>query len=190
MKNLLVAGNSTMPTSVGIFNLPALKTCTPSKWCRKHCYALQGRFIWRSIKKVHQQRYLISRTKDFTNIMIEEIKRRKSLKYIRIHITGDFYNEEYVRKWVRIARIFPDMIFRTNTKRQDLIPLMKEEFPSNFVVRESTDPTRSSLGIFPEASIKGTPGTAKFYICQDDCEKCKFYCWHHSKVNVVSGQIR
>ena len=44
VRNLLVAGNSTMPRSVGIWNLPALKTCTPSAWCKKHCYALQGRF--------------------------------------------------------------------------------------------------------------------------------------------------
>jgi len=192
MRNLLVAGNSTMPSSVGIFNIPALKTCTPSEWCREHCFALQGKFIWKPVKEAHEWRYKMSLREDFRYRMIKEVRRRKSLKWIRIHITGDFYSKDYVEKWDVIARALPNIIFRTNTKRQDLLPYMFTTFPPNIVVRESTDESRKPLlpSLVPQASIKGTPGTEYFVICNDDCEKCNFYCWTHPNVDVVSSQIR
>jgi len=190
MKNLLVAGNSTMPKYVGIFNLPALITCTPSDWCRKHCYALHGRFIWGTIKAAHEWRYKQSLQNDFVSRMINEIKRRKNLKFIRVHITGDFYSSKYILKWAAIARAFPCIPFRTNTKRQDLLGFMIEELPPNFIIRESTDNTRKSLGLVPEAAISGTKGAENYFVCRDHCERCNFYCWRHADVNVVTSQVR
>lgn len=185
MKNFLTAGNSTMPSSVGIFNLPALKTCTPSKWCRKYCYALKNRFIWKPIKEAYEWRYKQSKLKGFVKKMILEISRRKSLKYIRVHITGDFYSYDYMLKWVEIAKALPNHIFRTNTKSVFLLKFMKDNFPSNFIVRESIDNTRKSSGIFPVAAIWGTASSQEFFICCNNCEKCKFYCWKNPNVNVT-----
>ncbi len=179
-----------MPRYVGIFNLPALMTCTPSDWCKENCYALQGRFLWKTIKEAHYRNYVKSLDPDFIWRMIQELRRRKSLLYIRVHISGDFYNADYVIQWAAIASAFPNIIFRTNTRRQDLIPLMKEAFPKNFVVRESIDITRKSMGIFPVAAIKGTPGSNKFFVCQDNCEKCNFSCWHNPNIHVVTSKIR
>lgn len=192
MKKMLIAGNSTMPSSVGIFNIPALKTCTPSDWCKEHCYALQGRFVWKPIKKAHEWRYKESLKDSFPYKMIKEIKRRRSLKWIRIHITGDFYSKEYVDKWNIVARSFPEIIFRTNTKRQDLIPYMFATFPPNVVLRESIDTTRKPLlpNLIPVAAIKGTPGSENYFVCKDDCEKCRFSCWSNKHIHVVSGVIR
>lgn len=185
MKNLLVVGNSTMPNSVGIFNLPPLITCRPSLWCKLHCYALKNRFVWKSIKKVHAQRLRESKKKGFVSRMLNELASRKSIKYVRIHITGDFYNKEYVDKWAEIVKSRPDILFRTNTKRFELLLYMKKVFPKNVVVRESTDPSRKCRGIFPQAAIEGTRGSDKFFKCINDCEKCKFYCWKHPKVNIL-----
>ena len=193
MKNLLIAGNSTMPTSVGIWNLPALTTCTPSPWCEEHCYACKGRFRWRPIQEAYQERLRISKRKDFVPRMIEEIRRRKGLNFVRIHISGDFYSPEYVEKWGRIAEVvqnFSNVQFRTNTKRQDLLPLMKEVFPNNIIVRESIDTTRKPTGLYPVAAIMGTPGSEDYFVCRDDCRACAFTCWFNSKMNVVTGQIR
>ena len=190
MRKLLIAGNSTMPRSVGIFNLPALITCKPSPWCREHCYALQGRFIWKCTLAAHYWRYVQSLKHTFANRMIDEIRSRRSIQYVRIHISGDFYSKEYIDKWAETAREFPEMIFRTNTKRIDLLKYMKKVFPENVVVRESTDPTRKSRGVFPQAAIKGTEGSDGFFVCKDHCEKCKFYCWNHPDKNVVTSRIR
>lgn len=190
MKNLLIAGNSTMPSFVGIFNLPPLKTCIPSDWCREYCYGLQGRFIWHSIKKTLEWRYQQSLKDDFVDKMVDEIKRRKRIKYVRPHITGDFYSLSYLCRWFVIAKRCPDILFRITTRRQDLLYFMKKYKPKNFIVRESTDNTRKPTGLFPQASIQGVKGAEEFFVCIDDCEKCKFYCYHNPTVNVVTGRIR
>lgn len=190
MKKLLVAGNSTMPRCVGVFNLPALKTCLPSRWCEEHCYGLRGRFLWHSTKASHEWRHKESLKIGFVKRMIDEITSRRSLSFVRIHITGDFYSRLYVDKWATIARECPWITFRTNTKRIDFLEYMKEVFPRNIVVRESTDCTRKHYGYYPQAAIIGTPGSENFFTCTDDCEKCKFHCWDYPKVNVVTSQIR
>lgn len=190
MRNLLVAGNSTMPPSVGIYNLPPLKTCTPSDWCREHCYGLQGRFVWGIIKQSLRWRYRESLKKGFTAKMIAEIKRRKRIKYVRPHITGDFYSLEYLKKWLEIIIQCPDILFRVTTRRQDLLPYIKKHQPKNFIVRESTDITRKPLGLFPQAAIRDVPGSKDFFICIDDCEQCKFHCYHNPTINVVTRGIR
>lgn len=179
-----------MPSYVGIFNLPPLLTCTPSSWCKEHCYALKGRFLWRCVKEAHLWRYGESLKSTFVEKMINEIKRSSTVRYVRIHIAGDFYSKEYIDKWVKIAKAFPDIIFRTNTKRVSFLKHMKKVFPKNVVVRESTDSTRKSTKIFPQAAIKGTKGSKNFFVCSDNCEKCKFYCWHNPEESVVTSQIR
>ena len=102
MKNLLIAGNSTMPSSVGIFNLPALKTCTPSVWCASHCYATKRRYVWANVVKAYTWRYRQSLRSDFVERMINEIQQRTNIIMIRPHISGDFYSTTYVRKWAEI----------------------------------------------------------------------------------------
>ena len=190
MQNLLIAGNSTMPPSVGIFNLPPLKTCTPSTWCKEHCYALQNRFIWRPTKISMKWRHIQSGKKTFVNKMIGELTRRKSIKYVRPHITGDFYSEEYVCKWAAIAKAHPHRLFRATTRRVDFLLLMKKVFPKNFIVRESTDITRKSSGIFPQAAIYGTPNSDGFFVCIDNCERCNFRCYYEPEINVKTQLVR
>ena len=190
VRKLPVHGNLTMPPFVGIFNLPPLLTCTPSPWCREHCYALKGRFSWKPVKNAHFWRYEQSLMDSFVQRMRYEIYRSTIIKYVRIHITGDFYSRGYVKKWAEIARVFPDIIFRTNTKRTSFLKYMKKMFPKNVVVRESTDSTRKCMGIFPQASIKGTKGSESFFVCRDNCEECGFYCWHNPKENVVPSRVR
>ena len=188
MKNLLVRGNKTMPKSVGIWNLPAEITCTPSLWCLEHCYAKKGRFCWSNVVRSQYERYERTFDRHFHQDMWGEIANSK-LRYVRVHIAGDFYSREYVKDWAGIARRLPKVLFRTNTRRRDLMPLINRIVPNNFVVRESIDPTRKSTGYFPSHAIVGTKGSEDFFVCKNDCEKCKFYCWKHPEIDVVSEKI-
>lgn len=190
MKNLLIAGNTITPNSVGIFNLPPLKTCTPSKWCKKHCYALFGRHTWSNVRSGQEWRYKQSLRQDFVDKMVQEIKRRKSLKVIRIHLAGDFYSKKYIDKWIEIAIQLPDYIFRVNTKRLDFLKYLKKNSPRNLVIRESTDISRKGKGLFPQAAVEGTKGSKRFFWCIDDCEKCNYHCFYSPKINVVFKQLR
>ena len=190
MRKLLIRGNSTMPISVGIFNLPPLVTCTPSEWCSEFCYALKRRYKWKTVKDANKWRLNQSKKNNFAQKIMEELYNTPSIKYVRIHISGDFYSKDYIEKWATIANGFPKIIFKTNTKRLDFLKYMKKIFPLNIVARESIDPTRKHRGIFPSASIYGTEGSKKFFRCIDNCEKCNFICWHSSKLEIVSSIIR
>lgn len=188
MKKLLIYGNSTMPKNVGIWNLPAEVTCTPSPWCSEHCYAKKGRFCWTNVSLAHYNRYERTFHPYFTDDMIEEIY-TSNVRYVRVHISGDFFSREYVLQWKSIASELPDVIFRTNTRRRDMLQLIGKEFPDNFIVRESTDPTRKVTGHFSQHAIIGTPGSKDFFVCKNNCEKCKFYCWKNPEANIVTEKI-
>ena len=188
-QNLLTAGNSTMPRSVGIWNLPAPQTCTPSSWCEEHCYACQNRYKWQTVQEAYHWRYCKSHEVSFVHQMIEEISRRRSLHWIRVHISGDFYSRKYVESWAQIAEEFPGITFRTNTKRQDLLPHMVKVFPKNFVVRESIDVTREATGLVPVHAIVGTPRTDDYFVCCNDCTQCCFHCWVYPGIDVRTATI-
>lgn len=189
--NLLIAGNTMTPKCIGIFNIPPLETCTPSRWCKKHCYALHGRHTWPNVVTGQQWRYRQSLEVDFPWRMIGEISCRKSFRFIRIHLAGDFYSRGYVDKWAAVAIQCSNKLFRVNTKRRDLLRYMRKVFPENVIVRESTDPSRKrGSGIFPVAAVEGTPGSNKFFRCVDDCEACNYYCYTHPKVNLVFKKLR
>ena len=124
----------------------------------------------------------------FTDDMIEEIY-TSNVRYVRVHTSGDFFSREYVLQWKCISSELSDVIFRTNTRRRDMLQLMRKEFPDNFIVRESTDPTRKVTGHFPQHAIIGTPGSKDFFVCKNDCKKCKFYCWKNPEANIVTEKI-
>jgi hypothetical protein len=63
--------------------------------------------------------------------MIDEIKAKKA-QVIRIHDSGDFYNREYVTKWLKIIDSLPNVKFYAYTKSYDLFEGVK--IPSNFVL--------------------------------------------------------
>src|SRR5215831_9037681 len=109
LRNLLQQGNTKLGEGIYTFSLPAIATCPGSSpSCRKECYALKGRFIF-----LHRayRRYLAESQQDgFAARMIGEIRRRWA-GCVRIHVSGDFYSAEYVRKWVAIAQACPTTRF-------------------------------------------------------------------------------
>jgi len=128
---------------VFVFNLPAPGTCKPTRWCSANCYAQRSH-----LNKIHREaRYKISLSSSFPNLIKEEIGRKK-IKIVRVHSTGDFYSEDYVRKWIEIGQCCPNIFFRTSTRRLDLAEILSElnKLP-NFVVRESLDPSRKEASM-------------------------------------------
>lgn len=177
--SLLQKGNSKLAKEVYQFNLPPIKTCTPSAWCREHCYALKGQY--QANKKVidacYNHNLEASRQDNFVLKICLEIKSHKNLKYIRIHAAGDFYSQEYIEKWTWIAYLNPQVKFLAFTKRRDLItPLMDFNRLPNAQIRESLDNSCKAALPFPKASIEGS-NTLPGFICSGKCSGC-FACWN------------
>lgn len=100
----LKEGNLKLHKSIGIFNLPAMFTCPNCKDCLEKCYA-----------RPPQERYPSCRVSRFINLLavmyhpnevakniVKQIRRRK-IKVVRIHESGDFYSKVYASMWVSIA---------------------------------------------------------------------------------------
>jgi hypothetical protein len=63
--------------------------------------------------------------------MLEEVQKPKMAgKHIRIHDAGDFFTEDYLHLWIKIAELTPEVTFYCYTKEVTLFK--RQKFPSNF----------------------------------------------------------
>jgi len=113
---LLVKGNSKLGKSVWSWSLEAGRTCPgKSPACAKECYAAAGAYVYPSVIRGQRRRLRISRRPDFVDRMVREIHRVKPA-VVRVHASGDFYSAAYVRAWVEVARLCPDVRFYAYTR--------------------------------------------------------------------------
>lgn len=68
-----------------------------------------------SIRASHLRNYDFSRTPEFTHWMVAELCSR-CIHAVRVHVSGDFYATEYVRKWYDICLRLPRVTFLAYTR--------------------------------------------------------------------------
>ena len=130
------------------FGIPAYKTksgkvtCPFAGGCVKFCYAQKGAYIWSNVVNAYEKRYLISKQHDFAEIMTEEIIKKKA-EYVRVHDSGDFYSRDYTKKWIKIAKMNPDVKFYAYTNSVEMIKNLK--FPDNWDIIFSDSGKQSHL---------------------------------------------
>src|SRR5262245_39156942 len=111
---MLTAGNRKLGgTMIWGFALPSglPEVCvglTPT--CRKHCYAVRFQGYRQAARAKYQRNWELSQLPDFAQrmryfILIQDVK------VVRIHTGGEFYSTEYAKKWLRIARVLPQVRF-------------------------------------------------------------------------------
>lgn len=92
------------------WSLPSRKTCPfKTEMCELKCFAKKNE-TFKSVRDSRERNFEETQKDTFTNNTIELIDRYLSKKkcngklaIIRIHTSGDFYNEEYLDKWISIA---------------------------------------------------------------------------------------
>ena len=196
-----------------IWNLPAVKTCPfRTAMCEKSCYARKSERVYPSVLPSREKNFHESMQADFVENMIFTIEKELNSKkcqgkkvVFRIHESGDFYNLEYTRNWVEIARHFEhnsNIVFLAYTK--SLLYLIcagygEKNFPRNFVVRSSlwADTNERNKAYtndynFPiytalsrdDMNAKQNNGD-KFTECRcDDCASCG-YCWNKEHNDII-----
>ena len=181
---LIIDGNTKMGRDVAVFNLPPKKTCHPTKWCLfgrdglPMCYALRNNFLLPNVLQSLQKRYKLSLTERFVSDMIDEI-RKSNYRFFRIHSSGDFYSENYVAKWIEIAKNCPHVLFRSTTRRRDLTKsILKLHKLPNVIIRESLDDTtpKPIMGL-PFTALSHMPIAKGVFKCMNNCDKCGHRCW-------------
>lgn len=82
-----------------------------------NCYAMSGCYLFFSTKVSLARKTLLSRlAMDWVENAIKAQIKADRIHYVRIHAAGDFFSNEYVQMWARIAAEYPDTIFWTYTK--------------------------------------------------------------------------
>ena len=93
-------------------------TCPGANACRGVCYAKQGRYLMANVRDARLHNFNASRdVESFVSAAIADLTRyAKRYNVVRLHDSGDFYSQDYLNAWKRIAAIFPTIIFYAYTK--------------------------------------------------------------------------
>lgn len=189
-----------------IWNIPAVITCPfATELCKKFCYAKKSEIAYPDVLPARTRNFEISKSNDFVLRMIYTIcveidrpKNKHKKIVFRIHESGDFYNQEYVNKWLQIINYFKNdnrIVFVAYTKSVKYFDGV--EIPKNFKllasVWDDTKPEnieiirRNHYKIYTAfcADDMKTALQSGFTKCRcEDCATCG-KCWGRSQKNIA-----
>lgn len=148
-------GNAKLGVEVGTFSLPAGDTCPFASACkcsvvivngkRKlidgpkqefRCFAASMQAVYTSLyNNVWHNFNALKECKDSIDAMADLIS--KSLpkhEKIRVHVSGDFFNENYLRAWIKVAKENSNKLFYAYTKSIKYVLNCQNEIPDNLVL--------------------------------------------------------
>jgi hypothetical protein len=136
-----------------------LNVCPSAGACAKVCYALTGGYVYPASRAAHLDN--LRQTMDparFVTRMGAELRRLRpagaphlpdldrahlhpavtrlldlGAPLVRIHDSGDFFAEGYLRAWLTLAELFPGVLFYAYTKEVPLLERVGPEAPPNFL---------------------------------------------------------
>ncbi len=137
--------NWTLPAfGVRLADGRTMNVCPNAGACASVCYARNGTYNFSNVKQAHERNLLLvlDHLDAWQELMIVELQSRRfspngvarvfnqevvtdlwAKKWmekggvaVRIHDSGDFFNAEYLKAWVKIAGLFPDILFYCYTK--------------------------------------------------------------------------
>lgn len=132
-RRIIQFGNSKLPKTTGVFNLPPVKTCPNCKDCAATCYAMKAYRMYPSCRSSWGANYDLSKRPEFVDAVCMEIEKLgKKIDVVRIHASGDFYDVQYYEKWIEIAKRNPHISFYAYTKVLPVYARYQENHPANF----------------------------------------------------------
>lgn len=113
------------------WSLPSKITCPyATELCKKKCFAKKNE-TFQGVRDSRQRNLEETRkptfVKDMINILEFQLQRKKMQGkkiFVRIHTSGDFYNVEYLEKWIEITNYFKgnnNILFQAYTKSMPII---------------------------------------------------------------------
>ena len=178
--------NKKLDKHTAIFDLPAGKTCPGASECHSsvtvkdgkrtvkdganckfRCYAASQEVLYTAVyEKRKYNLELIQNTLNSENgfyktyeLINESLHKsiNKNIKKVRIHSSGDFFSGEYLRSWLAVARLNPQLKFYCYSKSLNLFGT-NVSIPNNFYL------TASVGGKFDYLIYKGYPQFKRYAI--------------------------
>ena len=145
-KKLLTSNSELRADGILNWSLPAFavkltngtnfNVCPNAGACASFCYARNGTYNFSNVKGRHiaNLEYTLEAPQEWFNQMLDEVQHPKMAgKFIRVHDSGDFYSEEYLKMWLQIAHETPQVTFYCYTKEVSMFKRVVEpNCPPNF----------------------------------------------------------
>ncbi len=109
-------------------------TCPGALACRAVCYAKQGTYRFKNVIAARMKNLELSQNMYFVDWAVADLERMRNVNAVRIHDSGDFYNQEYLDKWIAIATMLPHITFYGYTKS---LHLDMKDCPDNLRIVQS-----------------------------------------------------
>lgn len=186
---MLTNGNRKLGRDIYNFNLPRTTCVGRTPLCSKYCYAKGGFFAYPSVKHRMEQNLIESKQSDFVDRITSQIGKLKDVKYIRLHSSGDFYNNDYYSKWNQIAKNCPNVTFLAYTKNFSVdFSQRAPNFKIYYSIDESTTKFNKTLDLKAFVFGKGVYSNKHMnyvkdlsgFVCNGKCHECKF-CFKSNK---------
>lgn len=157
-------GNAKLNDSILTVSLPAGYTCPfakdclsksnpltgriiDGKHCQFRCYAASQECTYPNVRKARWHNFNILKQAKSVEGMSQVIQRSlvDGYKTVRIHPSGDYYNEKYFLAWLNVALNNPGIMFYGYTKATPLIVEYRKYIPFNFRLVASKGGTHDHL---------------------------------------------
>lgn len=194
------------------FSLPSRTTCPfATEMCKKRCYAKKNE-TFKTVRASRERNLEETKKETFIPDVIEILennlsaKRHKNKKlFIRIHTSGDFYNEEYMKKWIEISNYFKNndrIFFQAYTKSVRYIKnilnsesLSIKDINIHFCYSIWEDTNKDDIEIAKEFNLQTYTALNKDdfliqsqdkskFLCKSDCCNCQ-ECYKNDGQNVI-----
>lgn len=142
-RKILTMGNHKLGASIASFTLPATQEVC-GRECNG-CYAIKAQRIYPATLPSRSKKLDFSKREGFVDLTIKAINTLKP-KYVRPHDAGEFYSQEYIHKWSKIAKALPNQKFYAYTKRMKDFNFKPLTSLKNFVIIDSLHSGKINYG--------------------------------------------
>lgn len=135
---LLVMGNKKLDKSIGILNMPPIKSCPNCSECATSCYAVPSYRQYPAVRVSQDLNFWLAKNmptlfwerimKDITNLL-----KTGKLSAVRYHSSGDIFSKEYGLLLNSIAENFPELPFYCYTKSENAPEYSKYNVINSFI---------------------------------------------------------
>lgn len=149
-------GNAKLDKKIYTFSLPAGHSCPFALICKTkadpvtgkitdgpntkfRCFAASAEALYPAVRKARWHNFELLREAKSLENMTALIDRslHKNASIVRIHVAGDFFNEQYFKAWVHVAKQRPGVIFYAYTTSLSYWVNNILEIPDNFKLNAS-----------------------------------------------------
>jgi hypothetical protein len=148
-------GNAKLGKNIYTFSLPAGHSCPFANDCLSkadkltgkltdgpntqfRCFAASAEAVYPNVRLARWHNFDLLKklsTVEATNLILQSLPKKANI--VRIHVSGDFFNESYFLAWLQVAKLKPEVLFYAYTKSLIYWVNYIKDIPSNLVLNAS-----------------------------------------------------